>query len=422
MIVFPSDSLCELRQSMLVKMDSGELTEAEAFRQTLEADPHDPIALGALADIAEKAGDYGEAERLARATIRSHPSGHGPYMVLVRALTGRGADEKLIAGYSVLALEKLSYDADAVEDIDLKRMFPDVRIGDDRKFEFLQTMIDGAAAKQQNEPPAVTAELKPHRLIHGLREAGPEPLEEAFVDDLLAHSAECGPMLLGILKEHGENLIPEEDDAMVLRALALLGEIGHPEYLPPIAEFLDLDDEAFQDIAHWACSRIGFRRPAESLAVLRAAIPKSRIVNRGSLAMTIAMLPAVPGRIEAATSLLTGLENQSKDDQEFLVVSAITCAWTLQGSGSAQAAAWQAQYDHLLSPEARKELKKLRMHGDRRPYVASESHDTIYDLCKTGFDAVQPVVKAPTPGRNDPCWCGSGKKYKKCHLDADQGR
>ncbi|MBZ0158104.1 MAG: SEC-C domain-containing protein [Alphaproteobacteria bacterium] len=23
------------------------------------------------------------------------------------------------------------------------------------------------------------------------------------------------------------------------------------------------------------------------------------------------------------------------------------------------------------------------------------------------------------PGRNEPCWCGSGIKYKKCHLDAD---
>lgn len=22
-------------------------------------------------------------------------------------------------------------------------------------------------------------------------------------------------------------------------------------------------------------------------------------------------------------------------------------------------------------------------------------------------------------GRNTPCWCGSGKKYKKCHLGAD---
>ena len=27
---------------------------------------------------------------------------------------------------------------------------------------------------------------------------------------------------------------------------------------------------------------------------------------------------------------------------------------------------------------------------------------------------------APVPGRNEPCWCGSEKKYKKCHLDADE--
>ena len=26
----------------------------------------------------------------------------------------------------------------------------------------------------------------------------------------------------------------------------------------------------------------------------------------------------------------------------------------------------------------------------------------------------------PTPGRNDPCPCGSGKKYKRCCLDRDQ--
>ena len=24
------------------------------------------------------------------------------------------------------------------------------------------------------------------------------------------------------------------------------------------------------------------------------------------------------------------------------------------------------------------------------------------------------------PGRNHPCWCGSGKKYKKCHIDFDE--
>lgn len=27
-----------------------------------------------------------------------------------------------------------------------------------------------------------------------------------------------------------------------------------------------------------------------------------------------------------------------------------------------------------------------------------------------------------TIGRNDPCWCGSGNKYKRCHLDSDQRR
>ncbi|MGN0287439.1 MAG: type I methionyl aminopeptidase [Atopobiaceae bacterium] len=26
----------------------------------------------------------------------------------------------------------------------------------------------------------------------------------------------------------------------------------------------------------------------------------------------------------------------------------------------------------------------------------------------------------PVPGRNDPCWCGSGRKYKKCHASSDE--
>jgi preprotein translocase subunit SecA len=27
----------------------------------------------------------------------------------------------------------------------------------------------------------------------------------------------------------------------------------------------------------------------------------------------------------------------------------------------------------------------------------------------------RPVQRGPKLGRNDPCWCGSGKKYKRCH-------
>jgi hypothetical protein len=31
----------------------------------------------------------------------------------------------------------------------------------------------------------------------------------------------------------------------------------------------------------------------------------------------------------------------------------------------------------------------------------------------------QPI---PDLGRNDRCWCGSGRKYKACHLAADNRR
>ncbi|MBI3913384.1 MAG: SEC-C domain-containing protein [Chloroflexi bacterium] len=32
---------------------------------------------------------------------------------------------------------------------------------------------------------------------------------------------------------------------------------------------------------------------------------------------------------------------------------------------------------------------------------------------------LNPPAPATKPGRNDPCWCGSGKKYKNCHLIED---
>ncbi len=38
-----------------------------------------------------------------------------------------------------------------------------------------------------------------------------------------------------------------------------------------------------------------------------------------------------------------------------------------------------------------------------------------------GGGQAQPVRSGKALGRNDPCWCGSGKKYKFCHMRADQG-
>jgi hypothetical protein len=35
-------------------------------------------------------------------------------------------------------------------------------------------------------------------------------------------------------------------------------------------------------------------------------------------------------------------------------------------------------------------------------------------------DRPMPARRRERPGRNEPCWCGSGKKYKRCHLDDDE--
>ncbi len=39
---------------------------------------------------------------------------------------------------------------------------------------------------------------------------------------------------------------------------------------------------------------------------------------------------------------------------------------------------------------------------------------------QAGETAPQPHRAADKPGRNDPCWCGSGKKYKDCHWRSDR--
>ena len=59
----------------------------------------------------------------------------------------------------------------------------------------------------------------------------------------------------------------------------------------------------------------------------------------------------------------------------------------------------------------------------RRGEAAAESvRQQLRERIEARADASPPVAPArkhDRPGRNDPCWCGSGKKYKRCHLDAD---
>jgi len=53
---------------------------------------------------------------------------------------------------------------------------------------------------------------------------------------------------------------------------------------------------------------------------------------------------------------------------------------------------------------------------DRTPAVAPEADTTVANPMSQGQrDNTRYVTARPRIGRNDPCPCGSGKKYKKCH-------
>ena len=86
---------------------------------------------------------------------------------------------------------------------------------------------------------------------------------------------------------------------------------------------------------------------------------------------------------------------------------------------------------------------KTEAHEMYQELLASISHDIVYAIYHAQFiDAAGCAARAPDAdqprrrrrpaaagaqrqgqlGRNDPCWCGSGKKYKQCHMRADQGR
>jgi hypothetical protein len=43
----------------------------------------------------------------------------------------------------------------------------------------------------------------------------------------------------------------------------------------------------------------------------------------------------------------------------------------------------------------------------------------LFNRVLSAFKSVDTAAPAEKPGRNEECWCGSGKKYKKCHLPED---
>ena len=398
-MIFPPESVYELRDELAAKMATGALSDAEAFRQALAVDPHDPAATRFLALAAEKDGDPVLAAQFAHRFIQADPLSHEGYALLGRVLS----DRPLAIAYLALSIKKLHFDPEAGPRL-------------------ASAKVPDPPLVLPDEPEAVIRELEPHRLLHELFVAGLEAIDASLIDRVLARGADCAPLLFGVLNAYGEDLL-HDNDGLVVRALALLGEIGDPAALDALARFVPLEDETIGGAARWAFTRIARQRPAETLDIVRRLSIGAEALDLAALAQQLCMMPAIPGRAEVLLSLADNLSEFQKDERDLVIVSMLTSALVMHGAHAEPAITIEAQYGAQLSREARKELKNLRaaIEGARQEITEAEE-PSVYEVCADGFDMVddEPFERAaPKLGRNEPCWCGSGKKYKKCHLDSD---
>src|ERR1017187_9912844 len=386
-MIFPPESVYELRRELAAKMATGALSSAEAFRQALAVDPHDPAATRFLALTAEKDGDPARAAQLAHRFIQADPISHEGYALLGRVLP----DRPLAIAYLALGIKKLHFDPEA-----------------------------GPRLASANVP-------EPPRLLHELFVAGLEAIDASLIDRVLARGADCAPLLLGVLNAYGEDLL-HDNDGLVVRALALLGEIGDPSALNALARFVQLEDETIGGAARWAFTRIARQRPAETLDIVRRLAIGAEALDLAALAQQLCLMPEIPGRSEVLLSLADNLSELEKDERDLVIVSMLTSALVMHGAHAEPAITIEARLGAQLSREARKELKNLRaeIEAARQEIAGVEAEEpSIYEVCADGFDVVEDETferTQPKLGRNEPCWCGSGKKYKKCHLDSDEGR
>jgi preprotein translocase subunit SecA len=69
---------------------------------------------------------------------------------------------------------------------------------------------------------------------------------------------------------------------------------------------------------------------------------------------------------------------------------------------------------------------QIEVEEEMKPKKVQTVHGEVGQFGAVQSDAQgksQPVRRAVEKlGRNDPCWCGSGKKYKLCHMESDMSK
>jgi SEC-C motif len=304
--------------------------------------------------------------------------------------------------------------------------------------------------RETSLPPEVSERLLPYQLLTELQRQTPTVVDRDLVRDILANSGRCAPLWRAALREWAR-----DQDSVSAKTLglitALLGELAGPDVLDDLLDLSTYNDQPLFLHTHWAIWRIGQRYPCEALAVFRAAIPGASVGIRCGLANHLSLLPDDAGIEPALAELLEGFRSHAREEDAAYLLLAVVDALARRNL-DLQGQALLAQYEPMLSRRQQKWLREILTseEGFVQTLVREELDQLdINDICvgralmddeeeeEDGEDGEaseeegeedeadfeeppEPRVAPMKPGRNEPCWCGSGKKYKKCHLAADE--
>ena len=271
----------------------------------------------------------------------------------------------------------------------------------------------------------------------------PDP---AILDDILALGEEAVPALEELLTPELLALArtAEREDSVVYYAMELLAALGTPEAVPIFLRAYRQADDDMAEAMHDAFRRLGTDAIDDLLSVIadEALTYYPRIqASEGALNLA-AEDPELRARVaEGLRSLLAAhLERDAPEDDEdeTLLLSFLACHLS-ELADPASLPLLKAAFDSgRIDPDIitydsvvedhekcrkRISLSPLPFLDEyrqrRRNHLEDEEKRKRLAVFKPE-PAPQPIVLGPKLGRNDPCWCGSGRKYKKCHLAQDE--
>ncbi len=290
----------------------------------------------------------------------------------------------------------------------------------------------------------------------------------ALVEEMVAAGEWPTPQLLEDILGQGESAVEPlrevirrdahgwPDEAPLCFAIDLLGSLGAVEAIPDLVDlFRRYDNETLQS----ASATLGlfgatavdamlplvrdtsldwYQRSEASTAAILAASDDPELRERVAAALRDILATDVARASELvedeqewAASLVTDLTHLADPKARDLIRAAFDAGAVAPGMidrddvdyyynrGEEEVPrpkprAWLEEYRELYAEEMEGRAAQHE-HPPSQP-LAIPDPDEFYDEPRQ--EPIQHV--GPKIGRNDPCWCGSGKKYKNCHMELDR--